>query len=126
MGRGRRAMVVCPSFRADGWDMGGTFDILTDPHRELEEHLERLLSVTEPEDAGPPLMELLELLRLHSRLEERCFHPWVARVEGRFLAREWAEDHLTLRESMDEVEELPLGHPEWQSRLMTLGDRVVA
>jgi hemerythrin-like domain-containing protein len=106
--------------------MGNPFDILIDQHRELEECFERLVSGTEPEELRSQVAELLELLRLHSRLEERCFYPLVMQVEGRSWAREEAEDHLTMRELMDELEELPPGHPEWQARLFALEDLVVA
>jgi len=106
--------------------MGNPFDILIDQHRELEECFERLVSGTEPEELRSQVAELVELLRLHSRLEERCFYPLVMQVEGRSWAREEAEDHLTMRELMDELEELPPGHPEWQARLFALEDLVVA
>lgn len=106
--------------------MANPFDILIEQHRELEECFERLASGVDPEELRSEVAELLELLRLHSRLEERCFYPLVMQVEGRSRAREEAEDHLTMRELMDELEELPPGHPEWQARLFALEDLVVA
>lgn len=106
--------------------MGNPFDILIDQHRELEECFERLVSGSEPEELRSQVTELLALLRLHSRLEERCFYPLLMQVEGRALAREEAEDHLTMRELMDELEDLQPGHPEWQARLFALEDLVVA
>ncbi len=106
--------------------MGNPFDILIDQHRELEECFERVMSGSEPEELRSQVAELLELLRLHSRLEERCFYPLLMQVEGRSRVREEAEDHLTMRELMDELEELPPGHPEWQARLFALEDLVVA
>ncbi len=106
--------------------MASPFDILIDQHRELEERFEQVAAGAEPEELRGQVAELLELLRLHSRLEERCFYPLLLQVEGRFRAREEAEDHLTMRELMDELEELPPGHAEWQARLFALEDLVVA
>jgi hemerythrin superfamily protein len=106
--------------------MGNPFDILIDQHRELEECFERLMSASDPEELRSQVTDLLELLRLHSRLEERCFYPLLMQVEGRSRTREEVEDHLTMRELMDELEELPPGHPEWQARLFALEDLVVA
>jgi hemerythrin-like domain-containing protein len=106
--------------------MGRPFDILMDQHRELEERFERLASEGDSEDTRGQVAELLDLLRLHSRLEERCLYPLLMQVEGRGRARMEAEDHLTMRELMDELEELSPGHPEWQARLFALEDLVVA
>ena len=78
--------------------MANPFDILIEQHRELEECFERLASGVDPEELRSEVAELLELLRLHSRLEERCFYPLVMQVEGRSRAWEEAEDHLTMRE----------------------------
>lgn len=106
--------------------MGSPFDILIDQHRELEERFERLASEGDPEDSRGQVAELLELLRLHSRLEERCLYPLLLRVEGRGRARLEAEDHLTMRELMDELEEFSPGQSDWQARLLALEDLVVA
>jgi hemerythrin-like domain-containing protein len=106
--------------------MSNPFDILIEQHRELEECFERLASGADSEEQRAQVAELLELLRLHSRLEERCFYPLLMQVEGRSRTREEAEDHLAMRELMDELEELPPGHPEWQARLFALEDLVVA
>lgn len=105
--------------------MGGPFDILIEQHRELEERFEQLASSADPEELRGQVAEVLELLRLHSRLEERCFYPLLLQVEGRARTREEVEDHLTMRELMDELEELSPGHPEWQARLFALEDLVV-
>ncbi|AEI63779.1 hemerythrin domain-containing protein [Corallococcus macrosporus] len=122
----RHTQVVCFLVRAERSLMGSPFDILIDQHRELEERLERLVSGVEPEELRGLTAELLALLRLHSRLEERCLYPLMARVEGREVSRAQTEDHLTMRELMAELEELPAGHPEWQARLLTLEDLAVA
>ncbi|MBN8230260.1 hemerythrin domain-containing protein [Corallococcus macrosporus] len=106
--------------------MAAPFDILLQQHRELEELLERLASDTDAEDLAHGQEALSRLLRLHSRLEERCVQPLVTRVEGRTRAREEAEDHLTLRELMEELQELTPRGVEWQARLFTLEDLVVA
>lgn len=106
--------------------MGGPFDILLEQHRELEERLERLGTGGDPDELRAQTSELVELLRLHSRLEERHIHPLVARVEGRVRAREEAEDHLTMRELMEELQELPPGGTDWQAHLLTLEDLVIA
>ena len=105
--------------------MSSPFDILTEQHRELEERFEWLAGSGIEAPRGQ-VAEALELLRLHSRLEERCFYPLLMQVEGRARAREEAEDHLTMRELMDELDELPPGHPEWLARLFALEDLVVA
>jgi hypothetical protein len=104
--------------------MAGPFDILLDQHRELEALLERLGA--DPEDAEQSQERLVRLLRLHWRLEERCVYPLLARVEGRARAREEAEDHLVLRELLEELQELTPRGEAWQARLLTLEDRVVA
>jgi|GEM_PF-933035 len=105
--------------------MGGPFDILVEEHRELEERFERLVSGAEEEPSSAQ-HELLELLRLHTWLEERCLRPLVVRVEGRARAHQQAEDHQAMRELMDELEELSLGDTEWQARLFALEDLTVA
>ncbi|AKQ70210.1 hypothetical protein A176_007122 [Myxococcus hansupus] len=105
--------------------MGSPFDSLIHQHRELEERFERLASGVDS-GASRETEELLALLRFHSRLEERCLYPLLAQVAGRERCREQTEDHLTMRELMDELEALPPGHSEWQARLLTLEDLVVA
>ncbi len=122
----RHTQVVCFRVHAERSGMGSPFDLLIDQHRELEARLERLASGVEPDAQRGLTAELLTLLRLHSRLEERCLYPVMARVEGREACREQTEDHLTMRELMAELEELPPGHPEWQARLLTLEDLSVA
>ncbi len=107
-------------------DMAGPFDILLQQHRELEELLERLASEQDAEELASGQESLARLLRLHSRLEERCIQPLLTRVEGRARAREEAEDHLTLRELMEELQELTPRGADWQARLFTLSDQVVA
>ncbi|WP_404367310.1 hemerythrin domain-containing protein [Corallococcus coralloides] len=106
--------------------MAGPFDILLHQHHELEDLLERLASEADAEELAHAQESLARLLRLHSRLEERCVQPLVTRVEGRARAREEAEDHLTLRELMEELQELTPRGVEWQARLFTLEDQVVA
>jgi hemerythrin-like domain-containing protein len=100
--------------------------MLFDEHRELEERLEHLWAGGDADDLHAQTTELVELLRMHSRLEERLVYPLVARVEGRARAREEAEDHLTMRELMEELQELMPGGTEWQARLLTLEDLVIA
>ena len=107
----------------------GPFDILAELHRELEEGLEALESEesrAEPETLRERLEALFTLLRVHAQLEERHLHPLLARVEGRARAREEAEDHLALRELMEELEELAPEDDEWWARLTALEDLVVA
>ncbi|WP_233583118.1 hemerythrin domain-containing protein [Corallococcus sp. CA053C] len=106
--------------------MAGSFDILVEQHRELEALLERLDTETDPDELRVQQEAFSRLLRLHSRLEERHVYPLVTRVEGRARAREEAEDHLTLRELLEELQELTPGGAEWQARLFTLQDLVVA
>ncbi len=107
----------------------GPFDILTEQHRELEERLEALESDEGPSEPGTrreQLEALFVLLRLHAQLEERCFHPLLARVEGRGRAHEAAEGSLAMRELMEELEELEPEADEWWARLTALEDLVSA
>ncbi|MFL5347480.1 MAG: hemerythrin domain-containing protein [Hyalangium sp.] len=107
----------------------GPFDILAEQHRELEECIEALEadeSRGEPDTRRERLEALFALLRVHAQLEERHLYPLLARVEGRARAREEAEDHLTLRELMEELEELEPEAEEWWARLTALEDLVVA
>lgn len=105
----------------------GPFDILSEQHRELEERLEALVSEEGGEgDVEERARELAALIRIHGRLEERYLQPLILRFEGRDRAREELEDHLTLGELADELEELTPGGPEWLARLTALGDLLVA
>lgn len=107
----------------------GPFDILAEQHRELEECIEALESdesQSEPDTLRERLEALFALLRVHAQLEERHLYPLLARVEGRAWAREEAEDHLTLRELMEELEELEPKADEWWASLTALEDLVVA
>ncbi|WP_268903983.1 MULTISPECIES: hemerythrin domain-containing protein [Corallococcus] len=106
--------------------MVGPFDILLEQHRELEALLERLDTETDAGELEWRQAALSDLLRLHCRLEERHIYPLLARVEGRSRAREEAEDHLTLRELLEELQELTPRGIEWQARLCALEDQVVA
>ncbi|RKH15508.1 hemerythrin domain-containing protein [Corallococcus praedator] len=106
--------------------MAGSFDILVEQHRALEALLDRLDMEPDTEELLSRQEDLSRLLRLHSRLEERHVYPLVARVEGRVRAREEAEDHLTLRELMEELQELTPRGEDWQARLFTLQDLLVA
>lgn len=110
----------------------GPFHILTEQHRELEELL-GALGGEGPEDSAPGAEEqreraeeLLALVRLHTQLEERYLYPLLARVEGRARASAEAEDHLTMRELMEELEDQPSGAPEWWACLTALEDLLVA
>lgn len=107
------------------------FDILVRQHREAEDRLALLDEVAfegpgAGEELGALAAELLEGLRLHAALEERHLYPLLERVEGVPPAREEAEDHLTLRELMEELEALPPGSDAWRARLLALEDVVVA
>jgi hemerythrin-like domain-containing protein len=107
----------------------GPFDILAAQHRELEAQLGALESgdgPSAPDTQRERLEGLVALLRVHARLEERHLSPLLARVEGRGRAREEAEDHLTMRELEEELEELEPGADEWWARLTALEDLVVA
>jgi hypothetical protein len=106
--------------------MSQPFDLLLEQHRELELGLEQLGAETDADEALERQEALARLLRLHFRLEERVVHPRVTRVEGRARAREEAEELLTLRELLEELLELTPRGDDWQARLFTLEDRVVA
>jgi hemerythrin-like domain-containing protein len=107
----------------------GPFDILSELHRDLEDRLSALGSDEEPGASGAwreHFEELVAALQLHARLEERHLYPLLARVEGRARARAEAEDHLTIRELLEELEEVPPGDDEWWARFTALEDLVVA
>ncbi|MBF5045389.1 hemerythrin domain-containing protein [Aggregicoccus sp. 17bor-14] len=103
----------------------GPFDYLAEMHRDLEERFEAVESA-DPDDVQPLTAELVEALRLHSRLEERHLYPLIGRVQGRARARQGVEDHLTLRELMAEMEDLRPSSFEWLARLLALKDVVMA
>lgn len=105
------------------------FEILAEQHRELEEQLEALESdegLRDPDAQRERLEALVSSLRLHTRLEERYLYPLLARVEGRGRAREESEDHLTMQELEEELQELEPGEDEWWARLTALEDLLVA
>jgi hemerythrin-like domain-containing protein len=107
----------------------GPFDILAEQHRELEERLAALGTdegASGPEPQRERAQALAARLRLHMRVEERHLLPLQARVEGRARAHEQHENHLTMRELVDELEELTPGQDEWWARFTTLEDLVVA
>lgn len=107
----------------------GPFDILAEQHRELEERISAIEGEDEPGEAETQrerFQAFAEALRVHARLEERYLYPLVARIEGRVRAREETEDHLTLRELIDELEELTPGEDEWWARFTALEDLLVA
>lgn len=107
----------------------GPFDILAEQHRELEERISALEAEEDPGEAEAQrerFQALADALRVHARLEERYLYPLVARIEGRVRAREEAEDHLALRELVEELEELTPGGDEWWARFTALEDLLVA
>jgi hemerythrin-like domain-containing protein len=108
----------------------GPFDILAEQHRELEERFEALEAssgAAEAEERRDQAQAFVALLRLHTRLEERHLSPLLlTRAEERARAHEEAEDHLTMRELLDELEEQPFDAPEWWARLVTLEDLLMA
>jgi hemerythrin superfamily protein len=107
----------------------GPFDLLVEQHRELEE---RITALDTDSGSGEPGLrrerfeEFAAMLGVHARLEERYLYPLLARVEGLARAREEAEDHLAMRELMEELEELSSGEDEWWARFMALEDLLVA
>lgn len=103
----------------------GAFDILVAQHRELEECLTQFDGAP-PHELGALSLELVALLRLHARLEERHLYPLLTQVGGRAQAQEEAEDHEAMRELTDELLELTPGSDEWLARLTALEDVVVA
>jgi hemerythrin-like domain-containing protein len=120
--------VVLEGGDADGCVMG-PFDILAEQHRELEERIsafEAEEDSSEAEAQRERFEELVSALRVHARLEERYLYPLVARIEGRLRAREEADDHLTMRELVEELEELTPGDDEWWARFTALEDLLVA
>jgi hypothetical protein len=108
----------------------GAFDILLQQHRAVEECLAQLDDAqhdgTPPHELTALTGELVALLRLHTLLEEQHLYPLLLRVGGRAQAREEAEDHLTLRELLDELLEEPPGSDGWLAHLVALEDVVVA
>lgn len=107
----------------------GPFDILTQQHRQLEEQLEAFESEEGPrgpEARREQLEALAALLRGHVWLEENHLFPVLARVEGRARARQEAEEHLAMRELVEELEELEPETDEWWARLTALEDLLVA
>ncbi|HYH98076.1 hemerythrin domain-containing protein [Hyalangium sp.] len=109
----------------------GPFDILAEQHRELEERI-TALDADAGSGSGEPdawlerFEEFAAMLRVHARLEERYLSPLLARVEGRARAGEEAEDHLAMRELVEELEEFSPGEDEWWARFMALEDLLVA
>jgi hemerythrin-like domain-containing protein len=109
----------------------GPFDILAEQHRELEERITALDSDADS-DSGEPdtwqerFEEFSAMLRVHAQLEERFLYPLLARVEGRSRAREEAEDHLAMRELVEELAEFSPGEDEWWARFVALEDLLVA
>lgn len=101
------------------------FELLVAQHRELEECLAQLDGAP-PEELGALAAELASLLRLHSGLEEAHLSVLLSRLEGGALAREEAEEHLVMRELVDELLALSPGSDAWFARLMALEDVVVA
>ncbi|WP_224371511.1 hemerythrin domain-containing protein [Hyalangium versicolor] len=107
----------------------GPFDILTEQHRELEDQLEAFESDEGPREAQTQrerFEALAELLRLHTWLEERYLSPLLTRVEGRGRACQEREEHLTMSELMEELEEFEPEADEWWARLTALEDLIVA
>ncbi|WP_224240607.1 hemerythrin domain-containing protein [Hyalangium gracile] len=107
----------------------GPFDILAEQHRKLQERLESFEPAEgpgEPDTQRERVEALVELLQLHAWLEERHLLPLLARVEGRVRARQEAEDHLTMRELVEELETLEPETDEWWARLVALEDVVAA
>jgi hypothetical protein len=107
----------------------GPFDILSELHRELEDHFAAFAPDAEPGEPGTwheRVEELSEALRVHARLEERHLYPLLARGEGRARARQRAEDQLTVRELLEELAELEPGDDAWWARFTALEDQVVA
>jgi hemerythrin-like domain-containing protein len=103
----------------------GPFDRLAEIHRDLEERFEAI-EASDPDEIPPLASELVEALRLHSRLEERHFYPLLLRVEGRARANQGIEDHLVMRELTAELEDFRPGSIEWLSRVLALKDLVMA
>ncbi len=108
----------------------GPFDIPLRQHREVEECLAQLDDAqqdgTPPQELTALTGELVALLRLHTLLEEQHLYPLLIRVGGSAQAREEAEDHLTLRELLDELLEERPGSEGWLAHLLALEDVVVA
>ena len=107
----------------------GPFDILSELHRELEDRFAALESSEEPgasETWHKCFGRLAVALRVHAQLEERYLHPLRAKVEGRGRAREGAEDHLTVRELLEELAEHEPGADEWWACFSALEDLIVA
>jgi hemerythrin-like domain-containing protein len=105
------------------------FDTLTEQHRELEERFAALEAEDGADAAGEQREQaeaLIALLRLHTRLEERHLYPLLEREQGQAWAHVEAEEHLTMRELIDELEEQTLDGPEWWARLVALEDLVLA
>lgn len=107
----------------------GPFDILTQQHRELEEQLEAFDSEEGP--SGPKarreqLGALATLLQLHVWLEDRHLTPLLEREVDPAMARQEAEDHLAMRELLEELEELEPETDAWWGSLTALEDLVVA
>lgn len=107
----------------------GPFEILTQQHRELEEQLEAFDSEEGP--SGPKarreqLEALATLLQLHVWLEDRHLTPLLEREVDPAMARQEAEDHLAMRELLEELEELEPETDAWWGSLTALEDLVVA
>lgn len=99
--------------------------MLQEQHRHMEDLLDALEGV-DADGSGDLVARLQAALALHHRLEALHLHPLVARLEGRVRARQDEEDHLTLHELAQELEEHPPGSADWLARLVALRDVLVA
>ena len=102
-----------------------TFELLQEQHRHVEDLLDALEGV-DAEGSGDLVARLQGALSLHHRLEALHLHPLVLRLEGRLRARQDEEDHLTLHELAQELEEQTPGSADWLARLVALRDVLVA
>jgi hypothetical protein len=105
----------------------GPFEMLSGTQRELLACLDAVLVPGGDGVASQERVEqLLEALWLHVRLTERHVQPLVVRVEGHARALQEAEVLLAMHELMAELEWFTRGSPEWQARLVALGDAALA
>src|SRR5262249_770778 len=108
---------------------GETLDaivLLESQHRAIEEVFQRMARESIARDVRPALLQLADLLTLHSAIEERHFYPGVRTDETEALIDDSAEDHMDMKGLLLHLVDAGPDDPDFPAKLEELQGLVEA
>lgn len=113
------------SRRAKGYNVDA-IEFLTDQHRETEELFEQFEQSDDAQKRGELAKEIIQDLKLHTKLEEEIFYPAVRDAIGEMEdeVKEGLEEHHAVELLLKELESMDPGHDRFEAKMTVVKEQV--